>query len=66
VLIAPVDDHATVDRWVLRFTPEFIDAARHGRHLPSDRWFIDETDIKLAGRWCYLYRAIDQHGQSWT
>jgi IS6 family transposase len=46
--------------------PEFIDAVRHGRHLPSDRWFIDETDIKLAGGWCYLYRSIDQHGQSWT
>ena len=41
-------DHVTVYRWMLRFTPEFIDAARHCRHAPSDRWFVDETCIKVA------------------
>ena len=46
-----------------RFTPEFIEAARPCRHVPGDRWFIDETYVKVAGRWTYLYRAIDQHGQ---
>ena len=30
---------------------------------PGDRWFVDETYVKVAGRWVYLYRAIDQHGQ---
>jgi IS6 family transposase len=30
---------------------------------PGDRWFVDETYIKVAGRWVYLYRAIDQYGQ---
>jgi IS6 family transposase len=30
---------------------------------PGDRWFVDETYIKIAGRWVYLYRAIDQFGQ---
>jgi IS6 family transposase len=29
---------------------------------PGDRWFLDETYVKVAGRWIYLYRAIDQHG----
>ena len=29
----------------------------------GDRWFVDETYVKVAGRWTYLYRAIDQHGQ---
>jgi transposase, IS6 family len=33
------------------------------RHLPGDRWFVDETYVKVAGRWAYLYRAIDQDGQ---
>ncbi len=33
------------------------------RHAPGDRWFADETYVKVAGRWTYLYRAIDQHGQ---
>ena len=56
-------DHVTVYRWVQRFTPEFIEAARLCRHVPGDRWFVDETYVKVAGRWTYLYRAIDQHGQ---
>jgi hypothetical protein len=51
------------DRWVQRFTPEFIEAARLARHAPGDRWFADEAYIKVAGRWTYLYRAIDQYGQ---
>jgi transposase-like protein len=53
----------TVYRWVQRFTPEFIDAARPARHPTGDRRFVDETYVKVAGRWTYLYRAIDQHGQ---
>lgn len=56
-------DHVTVYRWVQRFTPEFIEAARPGRHAPGDRWFADETYVKVAGKWTYLYRAVDQHGQ---
>jgi len=56
-------DHVTVYRWVQTFTPEFIDAARPARHATSDRWSIDETYVKVAGRWTYLYRAVDQHGQ---
>ena len=56
-------DHVTIYRWVQRFTPELIDAARPSRHVAGDRWFLDETYLKLAGRWVYLYRAIDQNGQ---
>jgi IS6 family transposase len=56
-------DHVTIYRWVQRFTPLLIDAARPGRHVPGDRWFVDETYVKVAGRWVYLYRAIDQFGQ---
>ena len=56
-------DHVTIYRWVQRFTPLLIDAARPCRHVPGDRWFTDETYIKVAGKWVYLYRAIDQFGQ---
>ena len=56
-------DHVTIYRWVQTFTAEFIDAARPARHATGDRWFIDETYVKVAGRWIYLHRAVDQHGQ---
>jgi transposase-like protein len=56
-------DHVTVYRWVLRFTPLLADAARPCRHAVGDRWRVDETYVKVAGRWRYVYRAIDQFGQ---
>ncbi len=46
-----------------RFTPLLIDAARPCRHITGDRWFVDETYVKIAGRWVYLYRVIDQYGK---
>ncbi len=56
-------DHVTVHRWVQRFTPLLVDAARFGRHRVGDRWHVDETYVKVAGRSVYLYRAVDQFGQ---
>jgi transposase-like protein len=56
-------DHVTVYRWVQRFTPLFADTARPCRHVVGDCWFVDETYVKVAGKWRYVYRAIDQHGQ---
>ena len=56
-------DHVTLYRWVQRFTPELIDAARPCRRAVGDRWFVDETYVKVAGVWRYVYRAVDQHGQ---
>ena len=56
-------DHTTLFRWVVRFTPLFVEAARPCRHTPGDRWFVDETYVKVRGRWRYLYRAVDQFGQ---
>jgi IS6 family transposase len=46
-----------------RFTPLLVDVARPCRHNVGNRWFVDETYVKVAGRWRYVYRAIDQHGQ---
>jgi transposase-like protein len=56
-------DHVTVFRWVQRFTPLLADAARFCRHAPGDRWFTDETYVKVNGVWRYVYRAVDQDGQ---
>jgi transposase-like protein len=56
-------DHVTMFRWVQRFTPLLADAARFARHSPGDRWFVDETYVKVNGAWRYVYRAVDQRGQ---
>ena len=55
-------DHVTVYRWVQCFTPLLADAARPCRHSVGDHWFVDETYVKIAGVWRYVYRAVDQHG----
>ena len=56
-------DHVTIHRWVLRFTPLLAEAARPCRRLVGDRWQVDETYVKVAGQWRYVYRAVDQFGQ---
>jgi transposase-like protein len=56
-------DHVTVYRWVQRFTPLLAEAARPCRHAVGNRWHVDETYVKVAGRWRYVFRAIDQFGQ---
>ena len=56
-------DHVTLFRWVQRFTPLLVDAARPCRHAVGARWFVDETYVKVAGRRRYVYRAVDEEGQ---
>jgi transposase-like protein len=56
-------DHVSIYRWVQRFTPLLADAAPPCRHVVGARWWVDETYVKVAGQWRYVYRAIDQFGQ---
>jgi transposase, IS6 family len=56
-------DHVTLFRWVQRFTPLLVEAARPCRHSVGGHWFVDETYVKVAGSWRYVYRAVDQYGQ---
>jgi transposase, IS6 family len=56
-------DHTTIYRWVQRFTPLLADAARPCRHAAGSRWQVDETYVKVAGQWRYVYRAVDEFGQ---
>jgi len=59
-------DDVTVYRWVQRFTPEFIEAVRLARQAPGDRWFADETYVKVAGPWTYLYGRLTSTARSST
>jgi IS6 family transposase len=56
-------DASTVFDWVQKFAPLYQDAAKGYRHRVGSRWSVDETYVKVAGRWGYVYRAIDEHGQ---
>ena len=58
--------HETIRGWEARFAPllaERLRAKRRQRGPSSRSWYMDETYVKVAGRWCYLYRAIDGDGQ---
>lgn len=53
-------DHATLNRWVSRYAGLIAEAARY-RKRPADRsWRMDETYVRVKGKWVYLYRAIDK------
>ena len=56
--------HETVRDWEARFASLLADQVRRRRQGRVGRcWYVDETYIKVSGRWCYLYRAIDKQGQ---
>jgi putative transposase len=55
--------HETVRDWEARFAPLVADQLRRKRRGQAGRsWYVDETYIKVHGKWCYLYRAIDADG----
>ncbi len=55
-------DHATIQRWVFKFTPLIDSNFRRRMKTAGTRWRMDETYIKVKGEWKYLYRAVDKAG----
>ncbi len=55
--------HETVRDWEARFAPLIAEQLRTKRHgQAGTSWYVDETYVKVNGKWCYLYRAIDRDG----
>src|SRR5258708_8929797 len=55
-------DHVTVWRWVQRYAPELQRRLRRHLKPTSDSWRVDETYIRIKGKWRYLYRAVGSTG----
>jgi putative transposase len=57
-------DHATRHRWVVKFAPLFAPRTQERKRPTATSWWMDETYIKVKGRWTYLYRAVDRECQT--
>src|SRR5438270_8634650 len=55
-------DHTTVWRWVQHYAPELEERTRPHLKSTNKSWRVDETYVRIKGRWFYLYRAIDLAG----
>ena len=57
-------DHSTINRWVNKFSPLLEAEARKRRKPVGTSWRLDETYIRVKGKWKYLYRAVDKEGST--
>jgi IS6 family transposase len=55
-------DHVTIWRWVQRYAPELNRRCRRELRMTNGSWRVDETYLRVAGKWTYLYRAVDSTG----
>src|SRR2546423_11120014 len=57
-------DPSTVNRWVVKYSPQLEEAFHRRKRRVWVSWRMDETYIKIKGQWYYLYRAVDKTGQT--
>ena len=57
-------DHSSLNRWVVNFSPLIAIEAQKRKHKAVSSWSMDETYIKVKGKWAYYYRAVDKFGKT--
>lgn len=57
-------DHATLNRWVVKFSTDLAVEAQKRKHQAVNSWRMDETYVQVKGQWAYLYRAGDRDGRT--
>ena len=57
-------DHVTIWRWIQRYAPELERRCRRQLRMTNRSWRVDETYVRVAGKWTYLYRAVDSVGDT--
>ena len=57
-------DHATIHRWALKIMPALVRVFHDRKRPVGSSWRMDETYIKVHGKWKYLYRAVDRDGDT--
>lgn len=57
-------DHSTIHRWAVHFSPQLLERFNRRKRSVTGRWHLDETYIKVRGKWMYLHRAIDSLGDT--
>ena len=57
-------DHSTIMRWVHQYSPEIEKKIRRHLRPTNDSWRVDETHVKVKGKWKYFYRAVDSNGDT--
>src|SRR6266571_5079667 len=57
-------DHSTINRWVIKYSPQLAGAFHRLKRPVWTSWRMDETYMKVQGEWRSLYRAVDTQGQT--
>jgi putative transposase len=57
-------DHSTINRWVIKYSPQLEEAFHRRRRPVWVSWQMDETYSRVKGEWRYLYRAVDKYGET--
>ena len=57
-------DHSTINRWVIEYSPKLKSSFKNKKRPVGGSWRMDETYVKVKGKWMYQYRAVDKEGNT--